>query len=208
MTIALGEAAEKKAGTKAAQKSGQAYRAKHSNQYQGKHQAALNPPSKAANDSPVKSAGGKDSARSPASKPPADSTLRLPKPPKRYRQVLALEIVVGSACILYQIEDGTTVGKILTQEAAFLLVFFILSSLTTAGPELAKFSAIFGGLIVLGIVLTRKKNAASTPQYNDGSTPIPQPSPGIPSDQIPPRPPGWQGDWPPSGVNVLPPGSV
>lgn len=88
--------------------------------------------------------------------------LRPAKSTVRYRQVLAFELVVGSIVILTQRnpeEKGKTnadkqVSESIQQLVAFLLVMFILSAMTTAGPSAARFSATLGGVILL-VLLTK-----------------------------------------------------
>lgn len=179
----------------------------------GRHRAVSVPAKHSAPETaPPESPADRSPGKSPNS---GGAAIKLPKQlpgVKRYRQVLAMEIVAGSVIIMSQINTNKTVSDILIQEAAFLLVFLILSSMTVAGSEIGRMSAALGGLILLGLALTRTKwitppKASQGPgYYNNGQAPVPAPS--VPVVPTIPRPPGWQGDWPPSGVTMLPPNSI
>lgn len=197
--------------------------AKHAeNKAAGKHRAMTSPA--ASNEGRHHKTSEAGRHRAPETAPPESPADRSPGKSlnsggvakqlpgvKRYRQVLALEIVAGSVLIMGQINTSKTVNDILIQEAAFLIVFLILSGMTVAGSEIGRMSAALGGLIILSLALTRTKwisapKASQGPgYYNNGQAPVPQPSPPV---QVIPRPPGWQGDWPPSGVNPSPPNSI
>lgn len=84
---------------------------------------------------------------------PAESTVR-------YRQILAAEIVLGSLLILTNTpsadELDSSISRMVQQEAAYLMVMLILSTMTAAGPSAARVSAILGGLVFLTIMLKQK----------------------------------------------------
>jgi uncharacterized membrane protein len=141
---------------------------------------------------------------------PAKSTVR-------YRQVLAAEVIVGLIVILTEPgvnHQSKAVDKTVEQAAAFLITFFILAVMTNAGPSAARVSATLGGVIMLVLLMgqsdtlfTRFSFAGNKGKgigYNDGSQPLPEGN-GLPPIPFQPRPPGWQGQWPPPGTVMIPP---
>jgi len=84
--------------------------------------------------------------------------LRPAKSVVRYRQILALEVVVGSIIICVakpnsEREATAAVGGVMKQEAAFLMVMFVLSCITVIGPSAARVSAALGGLVVTTLAM-------------------------------------------------------
>lgn len=90
--------------------------------------------------------------------------LRPAKSTVRYRHILTAEIFIGAILILTDFSNkDLTSGDIpkeskafatkIEQFVAFLIVFFILSLMTTGGPSMARMSAALGGLVVLTIAV-------------------------------------------------------
>lgn len=88
--------------------------------------------------------------------------FKSPKSVTRYRQMLVAEIIIGSIIILLEPsanDSNTTFTQAVETLAAFLIVFFILSVMTSTGPSGARVSATLGFVIIISLML-RPKNVA------------------------------------------------
>lgn len=127
--------------------------------------------------------------------------LRPAKSTVKYRQLLAMELLFAMILILTGVSDTTKTESFSQQAqqlAGLLIIFFILSAMTTAGPDAARVSAGIGGLILLTILVKQ-----GNPLDRFKPKPIDSPSSGaMPGDNNDPNHPNYHNPGLPS---TLPP---
>jgi hypothetical protein len=105
---------------------------------------------------PVPATGGKKSGKKSGLN---IKGFKTPASALKYRHLITAELIVGSIVILTQNtsdDSDTSFSDTVRQEAYWLVAFFFLSVLTSAGPTVARTAATMGGLILLGLLLKHK----------------------------------------------------